>query len=180
MDGEAIPRLIGMSLCAAALMAAVPLRAQQDQNRIWCENRDGVATAEQSIAGCTALIEAGTAAAANVPVLYNNRGIAYRAKGDLDRAISDYSEAIRLDPSYDIAYFNRGRARYLKRDSTAPSPTTARACASIRNTARPMSIAASPTSPSAIRPAQSATTARRSGSIRATPMRSTCAAWPIA
>ena len=41
MDGEAIPRVIGMSLCAAALMAAVPARAQQDQNRAWCENRDG-------------------------------------------------------------------------------------------------------------------------------------------
>ena len=41
MHGEAIPRVIGMSLCAAALLAAVPARAQQDQNRAWCENRDG-------------------------------------------------------------------------------------------------------------------------------------------
>ena len=71
---------------------------------------------EQSIAGCTALIDGGAVAAGNIPVVYNNRGIAYRAKGDLDRAIADYSEAIRLDPDYDTAFFNRGRAYYLKRD----------------------------------------------------------------
>ena len=29
---------------------------------------------------------------------YNNRGLAYRAKGDYDHAIADYNEAIRLDP----------------------------------------------------------------------------------
>jgi tetratricopeptide (TPR) repeat protein len=32
-------------------------------------------------------------------IAYNNRGNAYTAKGDIDRAISDYSEAIRLDPN---------------------------------------------------------------------------------
>jgi tetratricopeptide (TPR) repeat protein len=31
---------------------------------------------------------------------YNNRGIAYRRKRDLDRAIANYAETIRLDPDY--------------------------------------------------------------------------------
>jgi tetratricopeptide (TPR) repeat protein len=31
-------------------------------------------------------------------IAYDNRGIAYKAKGDNDRAIADHNEAIRLDP----------------------------------------------------------------------------------
>ena len=37
-----------------------------------------------------------------------NRGIAYRDKGDTDRAIADLTEAIRLDPKNAHAYVNRG------------------------------------------------------------------------
>ena len=43
---------------------------------------------------------------------YNNRGITYRLKGEIDRAIEDYSKAIELDPSLDYAYYNRGIAYY--------------------------------------------------------------------
>ena len=38
------------------------------------------------------------------------------AKGDLDRAIADYSEAIRLDPKSGHAYLNRGSAWGTKGD----------------------------------------------------------------
>ena len=37
-----------------------------------------------------------------------NRGIAYRRAGDIERAIKDYDEAIRLDSHYAQAYNNRG------------------------------------------------------------------------
>jgi tetratricopeptide (TPR) repeat protein len=39
-----------------------------------------------------------------------NRGIAYRRLGDLDRAIRDYDEAIRLNPHAADAFNNRGNA----------------------------------------------------------------------
>ena len=39
---------------------------------------------------------------------YNNRGLAYRKKGDLDAALADYSEAIRLNADFVAAYINRG------------------------------------------------------------------------
>ena len=41
---------------------------------------------------------------------YNNRGNAWGDEGDLDKAIADYNEAIKLDPKNAYAYNNRGVA----------------------------------------------------------------------
>lgn len=40
----------------------------------------------------------------------------YREKGDYDRAIADFDEAIRLDPKYAHAYENRAKAYASKGD----------------------------------------------------------------
>jgi tetratricopeptide (TPR) repeat protein len=44
------------------------------------------------------------------------RGVAYGKKGDHDRAIAEYNEAIRLDPKLSAAFYNRGTAYLHKGD----------------------------------------------------------------
>jgi tetratricopeptide (TPR) repeat protein len=47
---------------------------------------------------------------------YLSRGVEYGEKNDLDRAIAEFSEAIRLDPKHALAFYNRGKAYGLKKD----------------------------------------------------------------
>jgi len=39
---------------------------------------------------------------------FDNRGVAYKRKGEFDRALQDYEQAIRLNPTNANAYNNRG------------------------------------------------------------------------
>lgn len=61
------------------------------------------------ISGCTGFIQSG-AKGNNLAVAYTNRGIAYDAKNDIDRAIIDFGKAIQIMPDYAIAHYNRGVA----------------------------------------------------------------------
>lgn len=45
---------------------------------------------------------------------YNNRGVALRSSGDIDRAMEDYDRALRLSPDYYVALNNRGVALMSK------------------------------------------------------------------
>ncbi|MFP6734318.1 MAG: tetratricopeptide repeat protein [Rhodospirillales bacterium] len=70
---------------------------------------------DRAILHCTRAIRSGYLSRRDKATTYNNRGIAYGRKGDLDRAIADYGEAIRLNPDYVSAYYNRGiRYRILR------------------------------------------------------------------
>ena len=85
---------------------------------------------DRAIADCSRAIELGPSAnswdAASDTRLSNNqtysdyferRGIAYHYKQDFDRAIADYTEALRLYPDNARALDNRGRAYQAKGDS---------------------------------------------------------------
>jgi tetratricopeptide (TPR) repeat protein len=54
--------------------------------------------------------------AAQEAAFYKARGYAYFVKGDSDRAIADYSEAIRIDPQDALVYLRRGLAYHNKGD----------------------------------------------------------------
>ena len=48
--------------------------------------------------------------------IHNNRANTYAEKGDYDRAIEGYTEAIQLNPDYVYAYYNRGSVYREKED----------------------------------------------------------------
>ena len=68
---------------------------------------------DEKIAACTRSINSGFWKGPNLAWAYTNRGIAYRAKGQPDRAIADYDQAIRLNPNFAMAFYNRGIAYYF-------------------------------------------------------------------
>jgi len=41
---------------------------------------------------------------------YNNRGIVYYSLGEYDKAVENYTEAIKIDKKYSEALYNRGLA----------------------------------------------------------------------
>ena len=68
------------------------------------------AIGDAKIAACTKVIEHRRKAG----FAYNNRGNAFREKGDFDRAIADFDQAIKLQPKSMLAYNGRGIARREK------------------------------------------------------------------
>ena len=66
------------------------------------------------IVACTRNIQSGRFIGQNLAVAFTNRGLAYKRKGHGDKAIADFSEAIRLKPDFVFALNNRGNAYYRK------------------------------------------------------------------
>ena len=96
------------------------------------------------------------------------RGVLYEQGGDREAAIKDYTEAIKLDPSNAVAYFNRGNAYDQMGEHDRRSPTTPRRSSSIptiptstTTAARLTTTRASSTSPSPTTPQPSASTRDR-------------------
>jgi tetratricopeptide (TPR) repeat protein len=70
---------------------------------------------DDSLAACTRLISSQAPRGGDLAQAYASRGVIYiRFKGDWDRAIADYDEALRLDPKNAGAYAGRAAA-YLRK-----------------------------------------------------------------
>ena len=97
------------------LVGGASASAQTAQERAWCEGEDAV-TIDQRIEGCSAVIKAGRERGEKLAEAFNTRGIGYRLKGEYDRAIQDYNQAIRINAKFATAYNNRAIAYDTKGD----------------------------------------------------------------
>jgi tetratricopeptide (TPR) repeat protein len=79
-------------------------------------NTVGTVSPDLQINGCTALIASGALSSPGLAVAYNLRGNAYSRLKDYDRAIHDYDDSIRFNPSYSNAFNDRGVAYQKKLD----------------------------------------------------------------
>ena len=77
--------------------AADPKESQRQVDR--CVNDGNTFTPDESISGCTAAVQSGRWSGQDLAAVFLNRGKALSNKGDLDRAIADFNEAIRLNPN---------------------------------------------------------------------------------
>jgi tetratricopeptide (TPR) repeat protein len=111
------PLLAAMTatLCIAVTACTNSLLVQREsQARTWCA--DTANAPDLRISGCTTVIQSGRETHRNLAIAFNNRGVAYKAKGEMDRAIQDYDEAIRLEPDVNSFFLNRGNAYQVKGD----------------------------------------------------------------
>src|SRR5258707_14153271 len=92
------PGLLKGSLTAAVLAIGTAAAAIEGKNE--CAQFSG----DAAIAACDRAIGDNP----NDPFSYFYRGVEYKNKGDLDRSIADYDQAIALNPKIAVFYSNRG------------------------------------------------------------------------
>lgn len=93
-----------------SLHAALLADKERNENARRCQDDDP----DRCIEGCTSLIQSGEEPNNNLSRAFNNRGLALGLRGELDRAIRDFDQALKLNPNYAEALRNRGEAYRLK------------------------------------------------------------------
>src|SRR5262249_46947134 len=121
-----------------------------------------------AVAGCSRAIDSHQYTGRSLARLYAGRGVTYLAQGDLDHALADFNESMRVDPTYARAYNDRGITWYRTGDLD-------RAIADYDQAIRPTPDAASTAAQRATSTGPSRTSTRRSGSTRKMPFPTTIA-----
>jgi tetratricopeptide (TPR) repeat protein len=91
---------------AGALSVAVFALVRSDDSGERCFTQDG----DTAIAACTQAIQSGRFSGVELASIYDNRAIELRQQGEFDRAIADYTAALRIDAELTGAYTGRGLA----------------------------------------------------------------------
>jgi tetratricopeptide (TPR) repeat protein len=106
---------------------------QSDPDYQACQNASG----DKALAACDRAIGSGKFSEKLLANLHLNRGVEREAKKDLDGALADYEEAIRIDTTGALGYANRAGIRYKKREYDAAIPDLDKASSSIPTTSGP-------------------------------------------
>ena len=104
-------RATGLAILFLAAWTQIT-QADFSQNIRRCDSDD--THPDIRIAACTRNIQSGRFIGRNLAVAFTNRGLAYKRNGQWDRAIADYSEAIRLKSDDAEVFNNRGNAYFHK------------------------------------------------------------------
>ena len=96
---------------AVVALAGLPMVAAADEWDACVKLSDDLA-----VAGCSRAIDSHQYTGRSLARIYARRGGAYQAQGDLDHAMADFNESMRVDPTYPSAYNNRGITWYRRGD----------------------------------------------------------------
>ena len=119
-------------VCLVTLFTAMPAFARSASpsgcgpNRVLC---GGKVTIDQRLTVAPPLIAAKGARTKDLIGAYLIRGADYLTRNDIDNAIANFSELIRIDPQSGGAFANRGEACRRKGVSVSPSPISTHAIA---------------------------------------------------
>lgn len=94
----------------AIILLGRPASAQLSEDWKRCVNRNKVFSTKIAISGCTAVIASGIESPKNLSIAYSNRGTMRLQNGKPDQAITDFNEAIELDPGDARFFAKRGIA----------------------------------------------------------------------
>lgn len=107
-----VPILVLLSL-GSLVAAQSPKTSDYLRNIEFCNGSDRTSI-ELRINACTALIDSSQVTKGALAIAHNNRGNAYIAKADYDRAIKDFDQSIKVNSTYPKPFNNRGVA-YLRK-----------------------------------------------------------------
>ncbi len=95
-------------LALAALIAMLALYSPSEADVVAdCRQQEDT---DLAIEACTVAINSDRWSGEGLAWAYNNRGLAFEAKQDYQRALVDYDRALQLAPDYAAAYSNRGNS----------------------------------------------------------------------
>jgi tetratricopeptide (TPR) repeat protein len=110
----AVHRIVAAEFLAGGLLVITPASAQMSPDWMVCTGKVQAAQPDQQVAACTAIIETGQETSTNMAVAYCARGVAFHARDQLERAIADYDESVRIGPKSPGGYRCRGYGNFAR------------------------------------------------------------------
>ena len=143
-------RFLLISVCVVFAKLSAPAIADDSED---CSSDDP----DRMIRGCSAVVDSRHAMRQTLAIAYHRRGVAYARQKDYDRAITDYTKAIELEPRNPSAYNDRGIAYTSKGDyGRAIADVTRAVELAAEPPSRPAATAAMPSTSSTTKNAPSA------------------------